>query len=181
VLLVAAIGAAAQAEAPAASLESALPLLLKTLSFDRNFAARGAIGPFVILVAAEPEKIATRDALLDTLRKVQDPKAGRRPVTFVGVDFKDEATLDAAVQRHHAAAILATPGMSAAGVKAVSEVSMDNQIYSLGLDATMANQGLAVSVVEHEGHLQPVVNVPAAQAVGAVFELSLLRLARLVK
>ncbi len=169
----------AVADAPRSA--EAVPLMLKSLTFDRNFAARGQLGAFVILVPAEAPRESARNALIDSLRRLGELKAGRRPVTLVPVELKDEAALDAAVQQHRAGAILAVPGTTPAGVKAIAEVSMDNQIYSLGLEEGMADQGMALCIAEHDGHLQPVVNVTAAQAVGAVFELSLLKLARLVK
>ncbi len=178
---VAALAGQGLAEPQGITPQAALPLLLKALTFDRNFASRGQVGPFVVLVAGEVPQRGERDAIVAELARMKELKAGPRAVAFASVELKDEAGLDAAVQQHRAGAILAIAGTSEAGVKKVREVSMDNQIYSLGMDSKMALAGLALTVTENEGHLQPVVNVSASLAVGAVFELSLLKLAKVVK
>jgi len=99
----------------------------------------------------------------------------------VSVDLKDEATLQADIDRAKAAAVLAAPGTSPAGVKSISEVAQDNQIYALALEAAMVEQALPVGVTLNAGKPQIVINEKAAKGVGARFESSVLKLARVIQ
>ena len=158
----------------------ALPVLLKVVTYDRNFAARGS-REFVLLVASEPAQQALRAELLSTLKGLKLSSIHNRTLRLVEVEFKDQAFLDAKVQSERASAILAVPGLSGAGLTAVSEVAMDNQIYTLALDQAMAEKSLAIAVTVKDGRPQIVINQTAAKGIGAVFESSVLKLARVVQ
>ncbi|MBK7860548.1 MAG: hypothetical protein IPJ65_18485 [Archangiaceae bacterium] len=100
---------------------------------------------------------------------------------YVSVDLKDEAALQADIDRTKAAALLAQPGTSANGVKTISELSQDNQLYALALEAAMVEQALPVGVTLSAGKPQIVINERAAKGVGARFETSVLKLARVIQ
>lgn len=161
-------------------MKAAVPVLLKVLTYDVNFDARG-VGDFVVLVACEPGQAAKRDALVETLKSVEVSKVKARPVKYVGVEFKDEAGLQAEIDRTRASAILATPGMSDKFVSHLWEVAQDNQLYAVALVAAMVERSLPVGVVMTNGKPQIIINVKAAKSVGANFELSVLKLARVIQ
>ena len=73
------------------------------------------------------------------------------------------------------------PGTAPGGVKTISEVSQDNQIYALALEAAMVEQALPVGVTTSGGKTQIVINEKAAKGVGARFESSVLKLARVIQ
>jgi hypothetical protein len=179
-------GALALAATPAWADDAVDPkdgikILLKVLTYDVNFEARGA-GDFVVLVASEAGQAATREQLLATFRASAGNSIKARPLKFIPVEFKDEAGLDAEIQKTKANAVLATPGISAAGVRSISEVAQDNQIYTLALDAAMIEKGnLAVGVALAGGRTQIVINEKASRSVGAKFETSVLKLARVIQ
>jgi hypothetical protein len=160
---------------------TALPILLRVLTYDRNFRSRGA-GEFVVLVPGEAGKEASRDDVLVAVKTLGLNTIHNRPLKFVSADFKDAAALDDAVQKSRAQAILAVPGLVPATVKAISEVAQTNQIYTLALDFKFVETSLALGVApKDDGKPQIVINLVAAKAVGAVFENSVLKLARLVQ
>ena len=103
-----AVSASAQ---DAAEVKAAVPVLLKVLTYDINFDSRG-VGDFVVLVANEPGQADKRQQLVDALKSVDVAKVKTRPVKYVGAEFKDEASLQAEIDRTHASALLAVPGMS---------------------------------------------------------------------
>lgn len=161
-------------------MKAAMPALLKVLTYDVNFDARGG-GDFVILVAGDADKADRRKALMKDLEGVAGTKVKTRTVKFVDVDLKDETSLQAAIDKTKASAVLAAPGTGAAGVKTISEITQDNQLYALALEAAMVEQALPVGVTLSGGKPQIVINEKAAKSVGARFESSVLKLARVIQ
>ena len=172
--------AGARVSAAELDIKAAVPVLLKVLTYDVNFDSRG-VGDFVILVAGDSDKAERRKALLKELEGLPSPRVKSRPVRFVGVDVKDETALQAEVDKARASAVLAVPGTSAAGVKTISEVSQDNQIYALALEVAMVEDALAIGVTMNGSKAQIVINERASRGVGARFETSVLKLARIIQ
>lgn len=174
-------GSVAHAQDAATELDPkiALPVLLKVITYDRNFAARGG-GEFVILVASEDGKTPPIDlvAIAKTMKLVS---VQERPLRFVATSFKDQPSLDAAIQATHAAAIMAAPGTSPAGFKDISEVAQDNQIYTMTMDPSAVQKDFAIGVGNKDGRPQIVINLAMSKAIGAVFESSVLKLARVIQ
>jgi hypothetical protein len=179
-VLLASLLAGTAASAEDVDIKSAMPVLLKVLTYDVNFDSRGT-GDFVILVAGTPDKAERRKALLKDLESVSVTKVKNRPVKYAVADLKDEATLQADIDRTHASAVLAVPGTLPDGVKTISEVSQDNQIYALALEVGMVEQALPVGVTMLSGKPQIVINEKASKGVGARFETSVLKLARVIQ
>jgi hypothetical protein len=164
----------------AGDVKAAVPVLLKVLTYDINFDARG-VGDFVVLVVNEPGQSEKRQILVETLKGVEVSKVKARQVKYVGAEFKDEASLQAEVDRTHAGALLAMPGMSDKFVNHLWEVAQDNQMYAVALTAPMVEKALPVGVVMANGKPQIIINMKAAKSVGANFELSVLKLARVIQ
>ncbi|MBL8952921.1 MAG: hypothetical protein JNK82_19245 [Myxococcaceae bacterium] len=173
--------ATASAEEQGIDVKSAVPALLKVLTYDVNFDARG-VGEFVILVAGEPdkEKAERRRGLMKELETL-NVKIKARSVRFVAAELRDEAALQGEVDKTHASAVLAMPGTSPAGVTTISEVSQDNQIYALALEVAMVEQALPLGVTMNGTRPQIVINEKASKGVGARFETTVLKLARVIQ
>ena len=75
-------------------MKAALPVLLKVLTYDVNFDARGS-GPFVLLVVSEPGQVAERAALMANLKDSSVTEVKKRPLKYIAIDFRDEAQLQA--------------------------------------------------------------------------------------
>lgn len=160
-------------------LKAALPVLLKVLTYDVNFDARGA-GPFVVLVVSEPNQSAARSALIGNLKEVTVTEVKKRPLKYVAVDFRDEAQLQGEVDKNKASALLVVPGASAAVVKSMWDVAQDNQLYALALDAeTMKSFPIGVTMSGDKPQI--LINEKSSKAVGARFETVVLRLARVIQ
>jgi hypothetical protein len=173
---------AAPAAAGAVDALHALPILIKVLTYDRNFHSRGS-GEFVVLVPAEPSSASARDEIFVVIKTLSLTAIQNRPLKFISVDYKDSTSLDDQVQKTRAQAILAIHGLSPASLKAISDVAQTNQIYTLALDPqTVQSDALALGVEPKEdGKPQVVINLAAAKSVGAVFENSVLKLAKLIQ
>lgn len=161
-------------------VKAALPVLLKVLTYDVNFDARGA-GPFVLLVVSEPGLSAERSALMGNLKDSSVTEVKKRPLKYIEVNFKDEAQLQGEIDKNKASALLVVPGTSTAVVKSLWEVAQDNQLYALALDAETVQSYFPVGVTMVGDKPQIIINEKSSKAVGARFETVVLRLARVIQ
>jgi YfiR/HmsC-like len=161
-------------------VKAAMPVLLKVLTYDTNFDSRGA-GDFVVLVVSDGSGTSARAQLLTDLKDVSVTKVKNRPVKYVSVEYKDEAGLQADIDRTKASALMAIPGTPAAAIKSMWEVAQDNQMYALALEASMVEQYFPVGVSMGGDKPQIVINEKSSRAVGVRFETSVLRLARVIQ
>ncbi len=159
--------------------KAAVPMLLKALAYDTNFDARGW-GVMSVLIVSDPEHSDARTGVLDSVKDA-DVKVKNRAVKFAASDVKDEATLQAAIDRTKCGVVVITPGTSAEVVKAVSEIVQDNQIYAIALDGPTVDKFIPLGAESVGGKLRIVVNEKAAAAVGAKFEPSMLKVARVIQ
>ncbi len=161
-------------------VKAALPVLLKVLTYDVNFDARGA-GPFVLLVVSEPSQSPDRTALIASLKDSSVTEVKKRPLKYIAVDFRDENQLQAEIDKHKASALLVVPGASAATVKALWEISQDNQLYALALDAETVQSSFPLGVSMVGDKPQIIINEKSSKAVGARFETVVLRMAKVIQ
>lgn len=159
---------------------TAVPALIKILAYDVNFDARG-VGPFTVLVVSEPGQAKGRAELLAALKALTALKVKARPVAWVSWEYKDEAGLQAEIDKARAAALLVVPGMALPTVKAVWDVAQDNQLYALALEAQTVEQLLPVGVTMAGDKPQIIINEKSAKAVGVRFDTAVLRVARVVQ
>ena len=161
-------------------VKAALPVLLKVLTYDVNFDARGA-GPFVLLVVSEPSQSADRSALMGSLKDSSVTEVKKRPLKYIAVDYRDEGQLQAEIDKNKASAILVVPGASTAAVKAIWEVAQDNQLYALALDAETVQSFFPLGVTMVGDKPQIIINEKSSKAVGARFETVVLRMAKVIQ
>ena len=174
-LLLAASSATAQVD-----VKAALPVLLKVLTYDVNFDARGA-GPFVLLVVSEPGQASERSALMNSLKESSVTEVKKRPLKYIAIDFRDEGQLQAEIDKNRASALLVVQGASPATVKSLWEVAQDNQLYALALDAETVQSHFPLGVTMVGDKPQIIINEKSSKAVGARFETVVLRMAKVIQ
>ena len=88
-LVVLACSGLARASDFAEDAKIAMPMLLKALTYDVNFDARG-LGDFTVLVVGDPSQPEKRDLLMGALKDLSSQKVKNRPLKYTYTDFKDE-------------------------------------------------------------------------------------------
>jgi hypothetical protein len=154
-----------------------LQVMLKVLTYDRNFLMRGT-GDFVVLVVNEPTQALTREEVLEAIRELAGSTLHKRPIRIVAAEFKAAPTLREAAKRSRASAILVLPGLSAGGLEIVTQVAREARLYSLSLDPEKVEHGLALGVTAENGRPKILLNLITAKEINASFESSVLLLAR---
>ncbi len=179
-LLAVAVAAArpARAEETAVNRRVAVLLLLKILTYDKAFAARGS-GDFVVLLACEPTQRPERDRLLEEIQTTGPRQILSRPLKFARAEV-DAKALGDRITETGASAVLVLPGLSAASTTAVSQLGTERKIYTLGLEEAAIVRGVALGVSTAQGKPQIVINRPSTQAIGAAFENALLQRAKVI-
>jgi hypothetical protein len=160
--------------------KTALSIMLRVLTYDRAFKAPES--GFVVLIPAEPALTAALDQVLAASRELNLTSIQGHELKFAGIDLREPTGLAAAVAQRKASAIVAIPGLSPALLAEINKVSLASHLYILALDPAMVEQKQAlISVTPREGRPQIVLNVDAARALGATFDNSVLKVARLVQ
>src|SRR5438105_11629627 len=101
---------ATSASAEEMPVEQGVTLLLKLLTYEAGFEARGA-GEFVVLVPYGPEGKGRADAAVEALAPVAKARVRSRPLSFVAVKSAELASTHAG---RKVSAILLLPGADAA-------------------------------------------------------------------
>jgi TonB family protein len=158
----------------------ALPILLKVLTYDSSFAQRAG-KQFVVLIPSTAAQSSSRAEMQERVKGLGLDAIQNRPLVFVGADFTDALSLKARLADAKAGAILALPDSGAAEVAMIAEAAQSAHVYALALDARMVEKGLQLAVAIKDGKPQVVINTQAAVAIGAKFDASILKLARLVR
>lgn len=179
-LIVALSSAPAVAGELSDDVQASMPLLLKVLTYDVNFDARG-LGDFTVLVIGDPTAPEKREATFKALKDLPAQKVKTRPLKFATTEFKDESALQAEIDKTRASALLVVTGVPMPVVKHVWEVAQDNQTYVLAFDTAMIEFGLPVGVQTGAGKPQILINEKGAKSVGAKFETTILKLARVIQ
>jgi hypothetical protein len=118
---------------------------------------------------------------MGTIKDVGVTEVKKRPLKFISIDFKDEAQLQAEIDKAKASAMLVVPGTATAAMKSIWDVAQDNQMYALGLDAESVQSFFPVGVTMAGDKPQILINEKSSKAVGVRFETVVLRMAKVIQ
>lgn len=151
----------------------ALMVMLKVLTYDVNFAARGT-KEFVVLVPyAKGSEARANDTI--AMAEAMDLQAiNGRALKYLPVPVADVAGAKAS-------AVLLHAGMSLEVAREVLAVAARARWYSLAFDEALVRDGAMLGVVSNGGRPQVVVNVPTARSIGAELGPAVLRVAKAIQ
>lgn len=158
----------------------ALRVLLRVLTYDKNLSSHGQ-GDFVVLIAHERGQEAALAEATAAASSMKGMLLAKRPLRFAEVELRDASTLAEAAARASADALLLLPGLSRSGEDAAASVAKSTGCYTLSLDPRLVERSFALGVSYRDGRPQIVLNIAAAKRANADFDISILKLARIVK
>jgi hypothetical protein len=171
---------AAAADGDQLDPKTALSIMLRVLTYDRAF--KPPESGFVVVIPSEPAQAAARDQVVAATHALNLTSIQGHELRFAGIDLRDPSALAAQVAKSKASAILVVPGSSPALLTEINKISQASHLYVLALDPSLVEQKLALlGVAPREGRPQILLNVDAARALGATFDNSVLKVARLVQ
>lgn len=172
---------AAQGMAQPAAVQ--VPIILKVLTYDRQFEAR--TGDVVAIgIIHDPTDAVSARAMSDvseTLYAARDKTVRRLPIRYFQIDVTGTEDLVRFSEERSISVYYLTPGLSSATIAEVLEVSRNRGITSITGVPEFVEAGVSVGIGERRGRPQILINLPASRAEGCEFDASLLRIATVIK
>jgi hypothetical protein len=168
----------AQASMPASQQ---LPLLLKVLTYDRQFEAKASpkvvIG--IVFVPTDAESLSVTNEMISALRRARGKTVKGLPIDHVTVPFTTERQLETAVREQGINVFYVAQG-SEEHLDAVLRVSRGKRVTTTTGVPSYVGQGVAVGIGLRLGKPQIFINLEAAKSEGSEFDATLLRIATVV-
>jgi len=181
VLLLLALAAPALAEEMALPVDQQVPLLLKVLTYDRNFEAKAgeelAIG--IVYDPADRASAAATEQMGQTLFRFADKTVKKLPVRHYTIEYTTAAELEAFVKARGIGLLYLAPGTSRF-LADVLEVARSRQVTTATGVPDYVRRGVAVGVGLVQDRPQIFINLAASRAEGSDFDASLLRIATIL-
>lgn len=172
----------ARAEQMPLAAEAQIPLLLKVLTYDRNF-ERKAGKELVLGIVHDPadrDSAKATDEVGTTLFKFAGKTVKKLPIKYFTIEFTGAADLERFVKEKNISALYIAPG-NAKTLAAVLKVADDLDLTTLTGVPDYVRRGVAVGIGVAQDKPQILINLAAARAEGSDFDASLLRIATVLE
>jgi len=172
----------AQTEQMPVPADSQVPLLLKVLTFDRNFSQKitSALRIAIVYDPSNPESRRAQRDIADILDRFSTKTIKQLPIEYIPLQYRGEQTLDESAKAHNINVFYIAPG-NARHLQALLRVSLEHQITTITGVPDYVVQGVAVGIEVRENHKPGIfINLSASKSHGCDFDAKLLQLARIV-
>lgn len=170
--------APARAEQMPLAVEAQIPLLLKVLTYDRNFEQKAgrelALG--IVHDPSDRDSAKATEEVGSTLYKFAGKTVKKLPLRYFTIEFTGPADLERFVKEKGISVLYIAPG-NAKTLAAVLKVSEDLKLTTLTGVPDYVRRGVAVGIGVVQDKPQILINLAAARAEGSDFDASLLRIA----
>lgn len=160
-----------------------VPIILKILSFDRNFSRKMDPALRIAIVYA-PQDPVSNQAQRDVARALDQYAAitiKKRPITYISLAYRNAQGLDEIAAAGRVNVFYIMPGNNA-HLQALLRVSQTHQITTVTGVPDYVKQGVAVGVgVKKNRKPRLLINLPASKSEGSLFDANVLRLATVLK
>ena len=159
-----------------------VPLLLKILTYDRNFAARAGsrLRIAVVFNAARPESIRARDEIAAAFEAFADRTVKNVPIRHSALEYVSDSQVNGAVRYERINVFYLTPGIGA-HLDGLLRISRTYQIITTTGVPEYVEKGVAVGIGIKLDKPLILINLGTSKAVGTEFDVSLLRIARVIR
>jgi hypothetical protein len=172
------LGRLAGAEAMALNAEAQVPLLLKVLTYDRNFERKAgrelAIG--IVHDPSDRDSAQATDAVGSALFKLASRTVKGLPLKYYTIEYTGPADLERFVKEKRISALYVAPG-SVKSLPALLKLSDELDLITLTGIPDYVRRGVAVGIGLNQDKPQIFINLASARAQGSDFDASLLRIA----
>jgi hypothetical protein len=170
--------AVAQASLPASEQ---VPLLLKVLTYDRQFGAKGGdklvVG--IVFLAEDAESLNAANEIIRTLRRFRGKTVKGLPIDYVTMPYVSQQRLEEQINESNVNVMYLAPG-SDSFLPTVLRVSKAKRVTTTTGVPDYVHDGVAVGIGVRRGRPQILINLEGSKAEGSDFDASLLRIATVV-
>lgn len=164
-------------------IEVQVPLIMKILTFDRNFEQNFetdvTIG--IVYVPGDSSSLEVRDHLSSWLEQSADKTLKTRPVKYISVAYNTKSELEQAITSHNVNLLYITPGNSE-HLNTLLTISQTNQIITVTGVPGYVEQGVSIGLGLKENQKPKIqINLASSKSEGVAFEAKLLKLAEVIR
>jgi YfiR/HmsC-like len=171
-------GLAEQMPVPA-SLQ--VPLILKILTYDRQFETRSgsALSIGIVYSPADADSSKATTAVTDVLNRFAGKTVKNLPVKYWTIEYVSPERLESVLKEKAINVLYVSPGNDR-NLAAITRLSRAGQITTATGVPDYVRKGVAVGVGERQGKPQILINLEASKSEGIDFDAGLLRIATVV-
>ena len=157
-------------------------LILKVLSYDRNFAARaaGELRIAVVISPGDPDSVRARAQIVDVTQTLPFRMMRGVPIRYFFVEYASDAQLETFVTTNQIAVLYIAPG-NQQNLDALLRISQSRQIVTATGVPEYVERGVAVGVGVRQDKPVILINLPSSKSAGTEFDASLLRIAKVIR
>jgi len=159
-----------------------VPLILKVLTYDRQFEAKASpevkIG--IVYSPADADSSKATDAITGILNKFSGKTVKKLPIKYWTIEYVSPVRLEAVVEERGINVIYVSPGNDK-NLEAIVRLSQAKKITTTTGVPDYVRKGIAVGIGSRRGKPQILINLEAAKSEGSEFDASLLRIATVVR
>src|SRR5262245_11659811 len=172
----------ARAQSMALPAELQVPLILKILTYDRQFEAKAkkevAIG--IVFDPADAASGKAAEQVSDTLYKFSGKTVKKLPLKYYLVEFTNETELEATVKKRGINVLYLCPGITKS-LQSVIKISQAQSITTATGVPDYVRRGVAVGIGVFQDKPQILINLPSSKSEGSEFDASLLQIATVLR
>ena len=163
-------------------LEQQIPLLLKTISFDRNLKSR--VGGRIVLGVVYQQNVRNssdvKRRFFEILERAGIDRIEDIPIQFVSVDLSSAENLESVIAVRGINFLYVAP-IRAFNIDVFVQMAREKQVLTLTGVPEYVEDGLAIGIGSKGEKPCIMINLQAARAVGANFDSRLLNLAKVIE
>ena len=174
--------AAAVVESVPVPADLQVPLLLKVLTFDRNFTKRGwtALHIGIVFVGSDPASSKVRSDIIEVFKTSSDKTLRNLPIEFTAVEYTSDRQIEDAIKASQFNLLYIAPG-NARNLTKLVQVSQSRQILTTTGVPDYVQRGVAVGIGVRQDRPEILINLLSSKSAGSEFDASLLRVARVIR
>jgi hypothetical protein len=172
------LAAPLRAQEMALSAEAQIPLLLKVLTYDRNFEKKAGkeLAMGIVHDPADRESAKATDEVGTTLFKFTGRTVKKLPFKYYTIEFTGAADLEKFVKEKGISVLYVAPG-STKNLPVLLKLSDELNLTTVTGVPDYVRRGVAVGIGVVQDKPQILINLATARAEGSEFDASLLRIA----
>ncbi len=158
-----------------------VPLILKVLTYDRNFDEKAQnelkIG---IVYTGNAASQKAKNEVIGVLEKFSGKTIRKLPIKYLPIEFTSQRDLENSAKTNRMNVLYIAPG-NAQNLDVLLKVSQANQIITTTGVPTYVDQGVAVGIGIRQDKPQILINLGSSKKEGSEFDASLLRIASVIR
>jgi len=160
-----------------------IPILLKILTFDRNFEdrVRSQLKIGILYTEEDPLSRQAKDDIVDVLTRYADKTIRRLPITYVLMRYTTEQNMAEFAKSQGINVFYVAPG-NAKHLAALLRISQKHRIITVTGVPQYVERGVTVGLeLKSDNKTRILINLKSSKMEGALFDANLLRLATVLR